>query len=61
MQGSPDCVNGSLGYTAGPGYDMATGLGSVDVGAPGRGVGKWRCQHHHALRGFHQGGLPAIP
>ncbi len=30
-QGSADCVNGALGYTAGPGYDMATGLGSVDV------------------------------
>jgi uncharacterized protein (TIGR03437 family) len=31
--GSPDCVNGSLGYTAGPGYDPVTGLGSVDIGA----------------------------
>jgi len=29
--GSPDCVNGSLGWAAGPGYDSATGLGSVDV------------------------------
>jgi uncharacterized protein (TIGR03437 family) len=30
-QGSPDCLTGSFGYTAGPGYDMATGLGSVDA------------------------------
>jgi uncharacterized protein (TIGR03437 family) len=30
-QGSPDCLTGSFGYQAGPGYDMATGLGSVDV------------------------------
>lgn len=29
--GTPDCVNGSLGYSAGPGYDLATGLGSLDV------------------------------
>jgi subtilase family serine protease len=29
--GSKGCVNGSLGYTAGPGYDLATGLGSVDA------------------------------
>ncbi len=26
------CVNGSLGYSAGPGYDLVTGLGSPDVG-----------------------------
>ena len=30
-QGSPDCLTGSFGYSAGPGYDMATGLGSVDA------------------------------
>ena len=30
-QGSPDCLTGSFGYQAGPGYDMATGLGSVDA------------------------------
>ncbi|MGA2149331.1 MAG: protease pro-enzyme activation domain-containing protein [Bryobacteraceae bacterium] len=30
-QGSPDCPTGSFGYSAGPGYDMATGLGSVDA------------------------------
>jgi uncharacterized protein (TIGR03437 family) len=30
-QGSPDCVNGQLGFAAGPGYDQATGLGSVDA------------------------------
>jgi uncharacterized protein (TIGR03437 family) len=32
-QGSPDCVAGTLGYSAAPGYDMATGLGSVDANA----------------------------
>lgn len=32
-QGSPDCLSGSIGYKAGPGYDMATGLGSVDANA----------------------------
>ena len=30
-QGSPDCLTGSFGYLAGPAYDMATGLGSVDA------------------------------
>ena len=30
-QGSPDCLTGSFGYQAGPGYDPATGLGSVDA------------------------------
>jgi subtilase family serine protease len=29
--GSPNCVNGALGYSAGPGYDEVTGLGSVDA------------------------------
>lgn len=29
-QGSPGCVTGSYGYKAAPGYDLATGLGSVD-------------------------------
>jgi hypothetical protein len=30
--GSPDCpASGELGYSAGPGYDQATGLGSVDA------------------------------
>jgi subtilase family serine protease len=30
--GSTDCVSGgSIGYSAGPGYDQATGLGSVDA------------------------------
>ncbi len=29
--GTPDCSSGSYGYSASPGYDMATGLGSVDV------------------------------
>jgi uncharacterized protein (TIGR03437 family) len=31
--GSPDCTNGTLGFSAGPGYDRATGLGSVDANA----------------------------
>ncbi len=31
LQGSPDCTTGSFGYSAGPGYDLATGLGSVDA------------------------------
>lgn len=32
IQGSPNCPSGgSIGYTAGPGYDLATGLGSLDV------------------------------
>jgi len=37
-QGSPDCVNGTLGYSAGPGYDLATGLGSLDAA---RFVAEW--------------------
>ena len=33
-QGTPDCPSsGMIGYSAGPGYDLTTGLGSVDVGA----------------------------
>jgi uncharacterized protein (TIGR03437 family) len=31
-QGSPDCTTGSFGYPAQPGYDMVTGLGSIDAG-----------------------------
>jgi len=27
---TPNCVNGSLGFNAGPGYDLATGWGSMD-------------------------------
>ena len=30
-QGTPSCVDGVLGFAAGPGYDLATGLGSIDV------------------------------
>ena len=30
VSGTPDCSAGTLGYTAGPGYDLVTGLGSVD-------------------------------
>jgi uncharacterized protein (TIGR03437 family) len=29
--GSPNCSNGLLGFAAGPGYDLASGLGSIDV------------------------------
>jgi subtilase family serine protease len=29
--GSQGCVNGSFGFNAGPGYDLPTGLGSVDA------------------------------
>ena len=31
--GTTDCTTGSFGYTAGPGYDLVTGLGSVDAGS----------------------------
>jgi uncharacterized protein (TIGR03437 family) len=31
VQSSPGCSNGLMGFSAGPGYDMATGLGSVDA------------------------------
>lgn len=31
VQSSPECDNGLLGYSAGPGYDPTTGLGSVDL------------------------------
>jgi uncharacterized protein (TIGR03437 family) len=30
-QGSPDCGTGSFGYSAGPGYNQTTGLGSIDA------------------------------
>jgi subtilase family serine protease len=29
--GSPDCTSEFIGYSAGPGFDLATGLGSVDL------------------------------
>ena len=29
--GTQDCANGMIGYSAGPGYDMVTGLGSINV------------------------------
>ena len=33
-QGTKDCpAGGMIGYSAGPGYDLTTGLGSIDVGA----------------------------
>jgi len=31
LQGSPGCVNGSYGFSAGAGYDQATGIGSIDA------------------------------
>ena len=31
VAGTPNCVNGMLGYAAGAGYDLATGLGSLDI------------------------------
>ena len=31
MAGVPGCTGGFMGYAAGPGYDMVTGLGSVDA------------------------------
>jgi len=31
VQGSPNCVDGLVGYSAGPGYDLVTGLGSADA------------------------------
>ncbi len=30
-QNSPACVNGTMGFNAGPGYDLATGLGTIDA------------------------------
>jgi uncharacterized protein (TIGR03437 family) len=32
-QGTVDCSTGSFGYSAGPGYDLASGLGSIDANA----------------------------
>jgi uncharacterized protein (TIGR03437 family) len=29
--GSPNCLEGLVGYPAGPGYDLASGLGSIDA------------------------------
>ena len=29
--GTPNCANGTMGYSAGTGYDRASGLGSIDV------------------------------
>ena len=31
VQGSPGCSTGAIGYAAGVGYDLATGLGSIDA------------------------------
>ena len=31
MQDTADCATGSFGYSAGPGYDQVTGLGSIDA------------------------------
>ncbi|HXJ40254.1 MAG TPA: protease pro-enzyme activation domain-containing protein [Bryobacteraceae bacterium] len=45
-QGSPDCTTGTFGYAAGPGYDMATGLGSVDATAL---VSQWNASLNDAV------------
>ena len=45
-QGSQDCVTGSFGYPAGPGYDMATGLGTIDANAL---VSHWNTQTNVSL------------
>ncbi|HLK64170.1 MAG TPA: protease pro-enzyme activation domain-containing protein [Bryobacteraceae bacterium] len=29
--GTPDCASGAMGFSAAPGYDLASGLGSIDV------------------------------
>ncbi len=44
--GSPNCSNGTLGYSAGPGYDLCTGLGSIDLAQPSRRVAR------HSARQF---------
>jgi subtilase family serine protease len=31
VAGTADCTDGSLGFTAGPGYDQVTGLGSLNA------------------------------
>jgi hypothetical protein len=31
VSGTPNCTTGSFGFNAGPGYDLVTGLGSVDA------------------------------
>jgi uncharacterized protein (TIGR03437 family) len=31
VQSSPQCVNGMMGFSAGAGYDLATGLGTIDA------------------------------
>jgi uncharacterized protein (TIGR03437 family) len=31
VQSSPSCVDGMLGYSAAPGFDLATGLGTIDA------------------------------
>ena len=31
VQATPNCLDGSFGFSAGPGYDRVTGLGSVDL------------------------------
>jgi uncharacterized protein (TIGR03437 family) len=39
--GTADCSNGTMGFAATPGYDMASGLGSVDVAAL---LSRWNSQ-----------------
>lgn len=38
VPGTKDCVDGVVGYRAGPGYDPVTGLGSIDIPAFVEGV-----------------------
>jgi uncharacterized protein (TIGR03437 family) len=44
-QGTPDCLTGTYGYPAGPGYDLVTGLGSIDANIL---VGQWNTATHPA-------------
>ncbi len=39
--GTANCTNGTMGFTAGTGYDQATGLGSVDASHL---IGEWSAQ-----------------
>jgi uncharacterized protein (TIGR03437 family) len=41
VPGTLDCANGTMGFNAGPGYDLASGLGSVDVA---RFLNQWSSQ-----------------
>ena len=51
VQGTPNCVNGLLGLSAGPGYDLTTGLGSVDAE-----IARHRLEQRHGEFGEGGGG-----